>query len=415
MVGSKERRLQRLEKNKGSFILYIPYIAGDTGRGARRGPPGGWVCPAGASARPSTDTNEYREEDRVGRYRGVRLVVGWSRGGGAGWSREDRRQFVQVHDGGRVARLQPQRLAVRRSRLLVFPVQVEDRAQVRVAPRLVRPQPRRVPVPHLRVLQPPRLPKRGRGGHRQLVIGSGKLRGAELLLGGLRQSALGRQEQPCQVTNLKSDISKLAPFRHYSKTIKKSEGGERKIRKSKFRGGYKFSSAPNDACPIANGDGPRLDRIFLRLKNLQTRDSPSPWSRLILTAGNRPIGRWPIRGDGYSKEMVKKRGGWLVFLPNRDRGTGLRNAVKRRGEGVSANDGEGGMKRHESTLRRAAGIARNSFPEFQYPSIFFPAPSSTSAFSLVFPFFFDQLPLPRKMLHRYLELFFYDFLPLLHS
>lgn len=170
----------------------------------------------------------------VGRYRGVRLV-GWSRGGAAsGWSREDRRQFVQVHDGGRVARLQPQRLAVRRSRLLVFPVQVEDRAQVRVAPRLVRPQPRRVPVPHLRVLQPPRLPKRGRGGHRQLVIRSGKLRGAELLLGGLRQSALGRQEQSCEVTNLESEIRNCyALFRYYSKTIKK--------RKEDVKGSTKIS------------------------------------------------------------------------------------------------------------------------------------------------------------------------------
>lgn len=126
-----------------------------------------------------------------------------------GWSREDRRQFVQVHDGGRVARLQPQRLAVRGRRLLVFPVQVEDRAQVRVAARLVRPQPRRVPVPHLRVLQPARLPKRGRRGHRQLVIGSRKLRRPQLLLGRLRQSALGRQEQSCEVTSTLSNFKPL--------------------------------------------------------------------------------------------------------------------------------------------------------------------------------------------------------------
>lgn len=136
-----------------------------------------------------------------GGRRVVSLVDSHAGGAASWWSREDRRQFVQVHDGRRVARLQPQRLAVRGRRLLVLPVQVEDRAQVRVAARLLRPQPRRVPVPHLRVLQPPRLPKRGRRGHRQLVIGSGKLRGPELLLGRLRQSTLGRQEQSCEATN----------------------------------------------------------------------------------------------------------------------------------------------------------------------------------------------------------------------
>lgn len=101
-------------------------------------------------------------------------------------SRESGRQFVQVHDGRRIARLQPQRLAVSSRRLLVFSVQVKNRAEICVTSRLVRPQGSRVPVPHLRVLQPVRLAQRGRCRHRQLVIGSGKFGGAELLLCRLR-------------------------------------------------------------------------------------------------------------------------------------------------------------------------------------------------------------------------------------
>lgn len=84
------------------------------------------------------------------------------------------------------------------------------------------------------------------------------------------------------------------------------------------------------------------------------------------------------------------------------------------------------MKRHESTLRRAAGIAKNSFPEFQYPSIFFPLagsptpppshshfPSSLFSIDVPLPFsvFTATLLFQRKILHRYLELLL--FLPLL--
>lgn len=46
---------------------------------------------------------------------------------GVARSRQNRRQFVKVHDGRGVAGLQPQRLAVRRRRLLVFAVQVKNR------------------------------------------------------------------------------------------------------------------------------------------------------------------------------------------------------------------------------------------------------------------------------------------------
>lgn len=110
-------------------------------------------------------------------------------------SRQNGRQFVEIHDGGRVAGLQPQRLAVRCCRLLVFPVQVEDRAQVRVTTRLVGPQAGCVTVPNLRVFQSVRLAKRRRRRHRQLVIGSRQLGSAKLLLRRFRQSTLGRQEQ----------------------------------------------------------------------------------------------------------------------------------------------------------------------------------------------------------------------------
>ena len=96
-------------------------------------------------------------------------------------------------------------------------------------------------------------------------------------------------------------------------------------------------------------------------------------------------------------------------------GTGLKCGRERRGK-VSA---KGRMKRHESTLRRAAGIAKNSFPEFQYPSIFFPVADSlplpfpshshfpSSPFSIDVPpppFSVFTLPFQRKILHRYLEL-----------
>lgn len=110
-------------------------------------------------------------------------------------SRQDGRQFVEVHDGRGVAGLQPERLAVRRGRLLVFPVQVKNRAQVGVTSRLVRPQARGVSVPDLRVLEAVRLAQRGRCCHRQLVVGPRKFGSAELLLRRLRQPTLRRQEQ----------------------------------------------------------------------------------------------------------------------------------------------------------------------------------------------------------------------------
>lgn len=108
--------------------------------------------------------------------------------------------------------------------------------------------------------------------------------------------------------------------------------------------------------------------------------------------------------------MVKKRGGWSSCQTEIGFEKCGETERGRRGEGGGKREreGGGGMKRHESTLRRAAGIARNSFSGISIPVDLL---SGSLLHIRIFPssslffFFFDQLPLPRKMLHRYLELF----------